>query len=102
MKIESMNRISLETVKVTISMDFVEWKNAKMLGLENELYSVDMSNLVYIESRLNALNPLVNESIELGSGSSLKVLELTFLDSVWIETMGELIKVDFVARRRVA
>jgi hypothetical protein len=100
--IKSVYRNCPELVTVMVTIDSRAWNDFRKNGHLGQLYGIDISNEVYRTYGVKAHNPTVNESIKVKTGTTTKIIELTYADSEWVEKMGELIHVDFVAKKRVA
>lgn len=99
-KIEMIYRHDADLVTVKVTMPAKEWLACKAKGQLGALYGVDISNQVYREFGVQASNPIVADDMRAKGG--IKVLELSYADSTWIEPVNNVIRVDFISRRRVA
>lgn len=102
-QIKSVNRISSDTVRVVVTMDAKVWRKAcKSYGSMSLgcLYGVDISNAVSQGYGVKAWNPTVNDVERASKG--IKTLILFYNDTDWAATPNNLIRVDFIARKRVA
>ena len=117
-QINNVRRIDAETVLVTVTMDAKAWTKARSKGL-GMLYGIDISNAVYREYGIKAYNPTVADRDRAKAG--IKTIQLYYADSVWIPkpnnvvrvqfakrltkepvSPADVVKVDFVARKRIA
>jgi hypothetical protein len=99
-KIESIYRHDSELVTVKVTCDAKAWAKMAAKGQLGALYGIDISNAVYQASGVQASNPIVSDQLRAKNG--IKVIELSYADSVWVEPENNVIRVDFFARRRVA
>jgi hypothetical protein len=97
--IESIYRHNAELVTVKVTMDAKTWAHCKASGLLGCLYGIDISNEVYRTSGVNALHPIVCDTLRAKGG--IKLIELSYADTKWVE-VDNVIRVDFKTRRRVA
>ncbi|CAM6004839.1 unnamed protein product [Sphagnum balticum] len=97
--IQSIYRLDSDLVTVKVTMDAKAWLECKAKGQLGSLYGVDISNAVYRLSGVKASCPIVSDRDRAKNG--IKVLELTYADSEWVE-IDNVIQVDFVNRKRVA
>lgn len=119
-KVYNVSRIDSETVRVKVRMDSKAWLKAKHTGTLGQLYGIDISNAVSKQYGVIAYRPSVSDQDNARGG--IKWLELTYQDSQWApidnvipvnfmaryrpilndNNRDNLIKVDFVNKRRIA
>lgn len=99
--IQSVERYSADTVRVVVTMIADVWKQYQKLGHLGQLYGVDVSNEVYRSYGVKAYNPTVADRDKASGG--VKTITLYYADADWKPKQpGELIKVDFQSRKRIA
>lgn len=101
--IKSVSKISSDTVRVTVTMYAKDWHKAnRSLGSNGLgcLYGIDISNAVHEQYGVKSSNPTVDDSLRAVNG--VKTLVLFYNDPAWVELANNVIRVDFVARKRVA
>lgn len=95
--VSSVRRIDSETVSVTITMEVKAWSKAD----KGTLYGIDVSNAIHREYGVQAYYPSVSDKDRARCG--IKTITLYYRDAVWQERLpAEIIKIDFVARKRIA
>ena len=98
-EIKSVSRISPDTVLVKVFISSKEWLKARNSGALGQLYGIDISNAAYRQHGVKASNPTVKDYRAIGG---VKVIDLTYQDSEWVEAPDNVIRVDFVNKRRAA
>lgn len=95
-KIVSVKRVSDGQVCVRIRMDAKAWRKAD----KGALYGIDVSNEVYRRHGVKACEPTVADRDRASGG--LKWIDLYYTDEAWVEAPDNIIKVDFINKRRAA
>lgn len=99
-KIVSIERVSQGQVKVRVRMDAKAWLKARRAGALGQLYGVDISNAAYRQCGVKAYNPTVSDRERAQGG--IKWLELYYHDESWAPAPDNVIRVDFINKRKVA
>lgn len=101
--IVTVSKISSDTVRVLLTIDAKVWHKARKgkgaYGVEC-LYNVDLSDAVREQYGVDTHNPTVDDTRRAVSG--IKTLVLFYNDAAWLPAPENVIRVDFMTRRRVA
>ncbi len=99
MQIVSVNRVSIDSVEVCVTIAMPIWVAARDNGGLGQLYGIDLSNAIYHATGVKAYQPTVDDHARAKNG--IKIIKLTCLDSEWTPC-DNVIRVDFINKKRVA
>lgn len=98
-KIVSIARVDSSTVRVDVKMDAKDWNQAKIKDYLGHLYGTCISNEVNSYG-VKGIEPTVDHSARASKG--VKFITLFYKDSEWTPAPDNVIKVDFINKRRAA